>query len=328
MKQVELWDVTIGGILDDLASKYPDDAAVIYNDISYRRTWKEFNEECDLVARGLMDMGVGKGDHVAIWAQNIPEWLLTFYATVKLGAVLITVNTSYKVFELEYLLRQSDTKVLVMSEGTRGSSYPEIINELCPDLPNQEPGNLKLPILPCLKSVIYAGKDTPSGMVNFNEVIKRGENIPSELYRALTQSLTSDEVINMQNTSGTTGFPKGVMLTHKNIVNNGRFIGDNMKFTNNDRLCICVPLFHCFGMVLAMMACITHATTMVPVEYFQAQKVLKTLQDQKCTAVHGVPTMFIAMLEHPEFKDYNLNLRTGIMAGSPCPIKTMRQVID
>ncbi len=330
MKQVELWDKTIGGVLDELARDNPDGLAVSYNDLPYRRTWKEFNEECDRIARGLMDLGVGKGDHVAIWATNLPEWLLTFYATVKLGGVLVTVNTAYKVFELEYLLRQSDTKVLVMAENYRQTRYPDIVNELCPDLKNQNADRLQLPMLPCLRNIVYIGEQeaTPAGMLNFKQLYERAENTPNEVFRALTESLTSDEVINMQYTSGTTGFPKGVMLTHKSILNNGRFIGDNMKFTKDDRLCITVPLFHCFGMVLAMMACISHGTAMIPVDYFQAEKVMRTLQDQKCTAVHGVPTMFIAMLEHPNFKKYHFYLRTGIMAGSPCPIKTMQQVVD
>ncbi len=328
MKQVELWHKTIGGRLDELARDFPDREAVVYNDIDYRRTWKEFNDECNTVARGLMDLGVGKGDHVAIWATNIPEWLLTFYASVKIGAVLVTVNTAYRVFELEYLLRQSDTKVLVMGEGFRTTKYADIVNELCPTLAGQNPEKLMLPLLPCLKNVICTTEDTPSGMLNFKDLYKRAENVPFEVLKALEDDVEPDEIANMQYTSGTTGFPKGVMLTHKSILNNGRFIGDNMKFTENDRLCITVPLFHCFGMVLAMMACITHATTMVPVDFFQAEKVMRTLDDQKCTAIHGVPTMYIAMLEHPNFSKYKFYLRTGIMAGSPCPIKTMEDVIE
>ncbi|HPF56924.1 MAG TPA: AMP-binding protein, partial [Clostridiales bacterium] len=301
----------------------------VYNDVPYRRTWKEFNDECDVIARGLLELGVGKGDHVAVWATNVPEWLLTFYATIKIGAVLVTVNTAYKVFELEYLLRQSDSKVLVMIDGWKSNSYVDIVNELCPMLANQNPERLKLPMLPCLKNILYVGEKTPAGMLNFNVLYERAKETPPEMLSALAEQLNADEVINMQYTSGTTGFPKGVMLTHKNILNNGRFIGDNMKFTENDRLCITVPLFHCFGMVLAMMACISHASTMVPVDMFNAEKVMRTLDNQKCTAVHGVPTMFIAMLEHPDFSKYNFShLRTGIMAGSPCPIKTMQDVID
>ena len=329
--KTELWDRTIGSILDELAEKAPDKAAVIYNDRPYKRTWKEFNDECDRIARGLMALGVGKGDHVAIWATNIPEWLLTFYATVKLGAVLVTVNTAYRVFELQYLLAQSDTKVLVMGKGYRDTLYADIVNELCPDLKSQNPEHLMLPMLPCLRSIVTVDeeKGVQAGMLGFSELYKRADSVPFEVYRALTESLSSDEVINMQYTSGTTGFPKGVMLTHKNILNNGRFIGDNMKLSEKDRLCITVPLFHCFGMVLAMMACISHGTSMVPVEYFQTVKTMSAISEQKCTAVHGVPTMFIAMLGHPDFDKYDFShLRTGIMAGSPCPIKTMQEVID
>ncbi|HBL41258.1 MAG TPA: AMP-binding protein, partial [Ruminococcaceae bacterium] len=189
MKAVELWHKTIGAQLDELAKTYPNNDAVVYNDIDYKRTWKEFNDECNTVARGLMDLGVGKGDHVAIWATNIPEWLLTFYATVKIGAVLVTVNTAYRVFELEYLLRQSDTKVLVMGEGYRTTKYANILNELCPTLSKQNPEKLMLPMLPCLKNVICTQSDTPAGMLNFSELYRRAENTPYEVLQALSDSL-------------------------------------------------------------------------------------------------------------------------------------------
>ena len=325
-----LMNITVGKLLEQVANTYPDDRAVTYTDRDYRRTWREFDEECCRVARGLMSIGVKKGDHVAIWATNVPEWLITLFASAKIGAVLVTVNTNYKVFELEYLLRQSDSKVLVMIDGFKDADYVQIVNELCPTLAHSAVGEYHNPMLPFLTHVVYAGKkETPAGMMNFQELYALAENTPAEQFQAVYDSLDPQETINMQYTSGTTGFPKGVMLTHYNIVNNGRSIGDCMKFSHADKLCIPVPFFHCFGLVLAVMACLTHATGMVPIDYYRPTSVMQAIQDEECTAVHGVPTMFIAMLEHPDFKKYRFpKLRTGIMAGSPCPIKVMRQVVD
>jgi len=330
MNKVELWHKTIGKQIEELAANYGDRNAIKFTDRDYERTWKEFNDEVDVIARGLMSLGVKKGEKVAIWATNVPEWMLTFFASVKIGATLVTVNTAYKTFELEYLLRQSDTKVLVMIDKFKGSNYIEVINKLIPQLKDHNPEEeLDLPTLPILKKIIFAGDETPAGMMNFKELYKIAENVKYEDFRAISDSIDADDVANMQYTSGTTGFPKGVMLTHKNILNNGRFIGDCMKFTKDDRLCITVPFFHCFGMVLAMMACITHASSMVPVDIYSPVKVMSAIQNEKCTAVHGVPTMFIAMLEHPQFSEFKFeHLRTGIMAGSPCPLKTMQDVIN
>ncbi len=325
----ELMNITVGGLLEEVAAKYPERMAVKYTDRPFERTWKEFNEETTLVAKGLLKMGIQKGDHVAIWATNVPEWILLLFATAKIGAVLVTVNTNYKIFELEYLLRQSDSKCLVMTGGFKDANYVEIINELCPMLKTSQPGQLDNPMLPFLKHVVFAGESNQPGMYHWKELYAMGAQVSDEEYRKVNESLTPDEIINMQYTSGTTGFPKGVMLTHFNIVNNGKCIGDCMKFTENDKLCIPVPFFHCFGLVLAIMASLTHATSMVPIEYYQPLKVMEALQSEECTAVHGVPTMFIAMLEHPEFKKFKFpKLRTGIMAGSPCPIKVMQQVVD
>ncbi len=325
----KLWSITVGDLLSKVAEEYPNDNAITYTDRDYKRTWKEFNEEVEKVAKNFLRIGVRKGDHVAIWATNTPEWLLTLFAATKIGAILVTVNTNYKVFELEYLLRQSDTKVLVMNQGFKDSNYIQIINELCPKLKDSEPNNYSDDSLPFLKSVIVSGDETPAGMMNFKELTQDvGEEYDS-MFDEVSKSLNPHDVINMQYTSGTTGFPKGVMLTHYNIVNNGRCIGDNMKFTHEDRLCIVVPFFHCFGLVLAIMACLTHATSMVPVDYFSPVKVLDAITKEKCTAFHGVPTMFIALLEQPTFKNYDFShMRTGIMAGSPCPVKVMTQVVE
>jgi len=326
----ELMKDTVGGLLEKVARQYPDDEAVKYTDRDYRRTWREFDEECDKIARGFLALGIKKGDHVAIWATNTPAWILTLYASAKIGAILVTVNTSYKVFEAEYLLRQSDSKLLVMIDGFKDSNYVEIINELCPMLKDSQPGENRSQRLPFLKTVVYAGNsDCPKGMVAWDKLFTYADTVSFESYRALSESLHCDEVVNMQYTSGTTGFPKGVMLTHSNILNNGKTIGDGMKFTHDDKLCITVPFFHCFGLVLALMASLTHATPIVPIEAYRPIPVMQALQDEECTAVHGVPTMFIAMLEHPEFKSFTFpRLRTGIMAGSPCPIKIMERVVE
>lgn len=319
---------TLGGVLDDLSKNNPNGWAVRYTDRNYFRTWKELNDEADLIARGMMSLGVKKGDHVAIWATNTPEWILTLFAAAKIGAVLVTVNTNFKIFELEYLLRQSDTKLLVMIGGFKNNDYVATVNELLPELKTTS-GEIESDHLPFLKRVVFAGKETPEGMLNFEDLKILGGDFPVEIYEENKKTLNTHDVVNMQYTSGTTGFPKGVMLTHYNILNNGKTIGDGMKFTKNDKLCITVPFFHCFGLVLAMMACITHGTTMVPVERYSPVPVMNAISVEKCTAVHGVPTMFIAMLEHAQFNNFDFSsLRTGIMAGSPCPIEVMKKVID
>lgn len=325
---MEFIENTLGGVLDDLSKHNPNGWAVRYTDRNYFRTWKELNDEADLIARGMMSLGVKKGDHVAIWATNTPEWILTLFAAAKIGAVLVTVNTNFKIFELEYLLRQSDTKLLVMIGGFKNNDYVATVNELLPELKTTS-GEIESEHLPFLKRVVFAGKETPEGMLNFEDLKILGGDFPVEIYEENKKSLNTHDVVNMQYTSGTTGFPKGVMLTHYNILNNGKTIGDGMKFTKNDKLCITVPFFHCFGLVLAMMACITHGTTMVPVERYSPVPVMNAISVEKCTAVHGVPTMFIAMLEHAQFNNFDFSsLRTGIMAGSPCPIEVMKKVID
>ena len=319
---------TVGQQLERVAAAFPHKEAIQYTDRPYRRTWQEFNDECDRIAKGFLAHGVKKGDKIAIWATNVPEWLLTLFAACKIGAVLVTVNTAYKVFELEYLLKQSDTKLLVMIDGYKGTSYVEIVRELCKGLGKRwEHLN---PMLPFLDEVVYAGAgDCPAGMTPWAQLEKDGEQIPDEALREIGESLSCHDVINMQYTSGTTGFPKGVMLSHYNILNNGKGIGDCMRFTENDKLCVVVPFFHCFGLVLATMASLTHATTMVPVDLYSPVKVMEAISRERCTAFHGVPTMYIAMLEHPDFEKYDFSsLRTGIMAGSPCPVKVMEAVVE
>lgn len=326
---MEMIEKTLGDVIRDLAKKYPDKQAIKYTTNPYERTWREFDEETDKVAKGLMAIGVKKGDKVAIWANNIPEWLLTLFGAAKCGAVLVTVNTNYKVFELEYLLTQSDTKVLVMMGGFKDANYVDIVRTLVPELKDAKDGEVNPKNIPFLKRIVFAGESTPDGMMNFNTLIKKSVEVSDEEFAKRTAELDTHDVVNMQYTSGTTGFPKGVMLTHYNILNNGKTIGDGMAFTPDDKLCIVVPLFHCFGLVLATMACITHATTLVPVERFSPVPVMNAISTEHCTAVHGVPTMFIAMLEHPNFDQFDFSsLRTGIMAGSPCPIEVMKKVVD
>ncbi len=328
---MEMIEKTLGKMLDDLAANYPDSVAIKYTTREYQKTWSELNERCNAVAKGLLSLGIKKDDKVAIWATNVPEWYEILFASAKIGAILVTVNTNYKEFELEYLLKQSDTKMLVMIDGVKNNSYVDTIDKLLPEFRNSKKGDVDNQKFPFLKKIVYCGtgNSTPRGFMNFEDIAKAGVNVTDEELNAVMDALDCHDVINMQYTSGTTGFPKGVMLTHYNIINNGKSIGDGMKFTNKDKLLITVPMFHCFGLVLGLMSCITHATTMVPVESFSPTKVMNAITVEKCTAVHGVPTMFIAMLEHPDFDKYNFSsLRTGIMAGSPCPIKVMRQVVD
>ncbi len=327
-----LMEITVGDLLDKVANEHPDQPCVIYTDRDFRKSYKEFNEIVDKAARGFLAMGIKKDDKVAIWATNYPEWLITLFATAKIGAILVTVNTNYKIFELEYLLKQSDTSTLILIDSFKDSNYLEIVKELCPELNSIQPGTLNSARFPFLKNVIYINdqnKPKPSGVYDWDDVYTLANKVSHEELKKIQASLNFHEVINMQYTSGTTGFPKGVMLTHYNIVNNGKSIGDCMLFSTADRLCIPVPFFHCFGLVLAIMACVTHGSTMLPLAYFQPLRVMETVSQEKCTALHGVPTMYIAVMEHPDFEKYDYSsLRTGIMAGSSCPIKVMQDVID
>lgn len=322
-----LWDMTIGDLLDKQAADYPEQEAVVYPHEGFRYTYAQFRDVCNETARGLLAMGVRKGDHVAIWATNVKEWLIAQFSTAKIGAVLVTVNTNYKQYELEYLLRQSDASTLILIDGGKDSNYVECVYTLNPMLAESEPGRLENPRLPRLKNIIYIGEAPKAGMYHWPDIQRLAARVDEDTLRAYQRAADPHDVINMQYTSGTTGFPKGVMLTHYNIVNNGKAIGDCMRLSENDRLCIPVPLFHCFGCVLGVMACVTHATTMVMLEYFQPLKVMQAVEREKCTGLHGVPTMFIAILNHEAFNKTDFStLRTGIMAGSPCPIEVMKRV--
>lgn len=320
---------TLGDLLDDCAKNHGDNDAVVYVDRGLRYSYRQFNEICNTAAKGFLRLGIKKGDHVAIWATNYPEWLITMFATAKIGAVLVTVNTNYKVFELEYLLRQSDSCALLLMEGLKDNNYMEILTKLCPNLGASEPGKLNSPNLPFLKNIIHLDNMDYDGVFKWSDILALGETVRDDELFAASRGLLPSDIINMQYTSGTTGFPKGVMLTHHNIINNGFYIGECMRFTPDDRLCIPVPFFHCFGCVLAVLAAVTHCATMVPVLSFKPAEVLLSVEKERCTALHGVPTMFIFLLGYKDFEKYDLStLRTGIMAGSPCPIEVMREVVD
>lgn len=322
-------DVTLHGWLEKWTAEQPDHDFMVYPDRNLRMSYYEFNQRAERMAKGLIHIGVGHGDKVGVWAKNIPDWLTLMFACSKIGAVLVTVNTNYKSSEVEYVMRNADIHTMCIMNGYRDSDYVEIINEIVPELKTCQRGNLKSYKLPELKNVVYMGAEKFRGMYNTAELLVLGAQLNNDRYMAAHSIVTADDVLNMQYTSGTTGFPKGVMLTHKNIVNNGVSIGDCMHYTPSDRLLLCVPLFHCFGCVLGVCAVITHGVSMVVVEDFDPLRVLASVQKEKCTSLYGVPTMFVAELAHPMFDMFDLSsLRTGIMAGAPCPIEYMNQVMD
>ena len=322
-------DKTFSDVLDTMVENFPDQYAFKYTTLDYTRTYAEFRKDVDRVAAALISLGVKPGYHVAIWATNVPQWFLTFWATVKIGAVLVTVNTAYKLHEAEYLLRQSDTHTLVMIDSCKDSNYKEIVEELCPELKSLTPGEpLHAKKLPFLKNVITVGFPM-DGCLEWNDFLDRADRVPvEEVYRRAAE-VKPDDVCNMQYTSGTTGFPKGVMLTHRNIVNNGKIIGDRMDLSTADRMMIQVPMFHCFGMVLSMTSMMTHGGTLCPLPYFSPKSSLACVNDEKITCFNGVPTMFIAMFAHADFAKTDFSyIRTGIMAGANCPADLMRRAAD
>ena len=326
---MQLSDKTVGQWLEYWAETTPDKEYLVYSDRDLRFTWKQLNERVDNMAKGLMSIGVTTGTHVGIWATNVPDWLTFLYASAKIGAVAVTVNTSYKQHELEYLVNDSDIHTLCITEGVFDGSYIDMTYQMLPELKTSQRGFIHNERFPKLKNVVFIGQEKYRGMYNTAELLLLGQNIPDELLIKSKLQVNCHDVVNMQYTSGTTGFPKGVMLSHYNIVNNGYFTGEGMHFTNEDKLCCCVPLFHCFGVVLATMACLTHGTTQVMVERFDPLVVLASVHKERCTALHGVPTMFIAELNHPMFNMFDVSsLRTGIMAGSLCPIELMRRVTE
>ena len=327
---------SIGDILDSQTDRFPEREVLVHVSSGARYTYRQFQAEVDRVARGLMSLGIEKGQHVGIWATNYSEWLLTQYATAKIGAVLVTVNPAYRTHELAYVLEQAQMNALVIIGRFRTSDYVAMINEVVPELRESTPGDLHSAAFPHLNQVIYVpphddpASVTPPGMWRWDEVASLADRTAVEELRSRQSRCHPDDVINIQYTSGTTGNPKGAMLTHHNLLANALHVGDCMEMTEADRLCIPVPFYHCFGCVMGSLACVVHGSTMViPSEYFDPLQTLTAIDRERCTAVHGVPTMFIAQLRHSDFAQFDLNsLRTGIMAGSPCPIEVMREVID
>ncbi len=325
-KKDELISLTFSQILDRMAYEFPDQYAFRYTTLDYTRTYREFKEDVDRFARALMSLGVKHGYKVAVWATNIPAWYIAFWAAAKIGAVLVTVNTAYKIHEAEYLLRQSDTHTLIMIDECKDSNYKEIINELCPEIKKSKPEKpLHCKALPFLRNVITVGFSMP-GCLTFEQAMDCCENVSPHELAKMAAEVEVNDVVNMQYTSGTTGFPKGVMLTHYNVVNNGKCIGDRLGLSTADRMMIQVPMFHCFGMVLSMTASMTHGTTLCPLPYFSAKSSLACINQEKITCFNGVPTMFIAMFNHPDYKKTDFShMRTGIMAGAGCPPELMRR---
>nr|MBQ5811345.1 AMP-binding protein [Clostridia bacterium] len=328
-KKDELIDLTFSEVLDRVTEEFPDQYAFKYTTLDYTRTYKEFREDVDRFARALVSLGVKPGAKVAVWATNVPAWYIAFWATTKIGAVLVTVNTAYKIHEAEYLLRQSDTHTLIMIESCLDSNYKAIINELCPEIASAKAGEpLHCKRLPFLRNVITVGFKQ-SGCLTFDEAMARYDLVSAEAVTIMAANVRPDDVCNMQYTSGTTGFPKGVMLTHYNVVNNGKCIGDRMGLSTADRMMIQVPMFHCFGMVLSMTSSMTHGATLCPLPYFSAKASLACINQEKITCFNGVPTMFIAMFNHPDYRKTDFShMRTGIMAGAGCPADLMKKAAD
>jgi len=325
---MQLVEYTLGSILEKWAFKTPDKEFMIYADRDLRFTYAEFNERVDALAKGLIYIGVKPGDKVGIWAKNVPDWLSVMFATAKIGAILVTINTNYKLAEISYLLKNADINTLFLVDGFRDSDYINMLFELVPELKEQQRGTLCAKDFPELKNVVYIGQQKHRGMYNTAELLLLGSHVDDIDLESIKENISCHDVVNMQYTSGTTGFPKGVMLSHFNVLNNGYSVGECMKYTQDEKLLVCVPLFHCFGCVLAVCAIITHGATMVITEEFDPLMVMASVQKERCTALYGVPTMFIAELNHPMFAMFDLSsLRTGIMAGALCPIETMNQVM-
>ncbi len=328
-KKDELINLTFPQVLDRMVEEFPDQYCFKYTTLDYTRTYEEFRKDVNDFAKSLMSLGVRSGSKVAVWATNVPAWYISFWACCKIGAVLVTMNTAYKIHEAEYLLRQSDTHTLVMIESAVDSNYKQIINEICPEIESSKAGKpLHCKRLPFLRNVITVGFTMP-GALTFEQAMQRCDMVSDPELEKMAANVRPDDVCNMQYTSGTTGFPKGVMLTHYNVVNNGKCIGDRMGLSTADRMMIQVPMFHCFGMVLSMTSSITHGATICPMPYFSAKSSLACINQERITCFNGVPTMFIAMFNHPDYKKTDFSyMRTGIMAGAGCPPELMKRAAD
>lgn len=320
---------TVGSLLDRIAATHPDRPALVVRSQQVRLSYRQFHAEVERVAAGLLALGLQRGDRIGIWAPNRAEWVILQFAAPKAGLILVNINPAYRVHELEFALNKVSCKALVLPRRFKSSHYLDMLNDLAPELADSRPGRLASSRLPGLRDVILLDETSAPGTHAWHELAARGDAQAIEHLRRIERELSFDDPVNIQFTSGTTGSPKGATLTHHNIINNGYFIGEAMRLTEQDRLCIPVPFYHCFGMVLGNLACVTHGACMViPGEGFDVLATLEAVQEERCTGLHGVPTMFIAELEHPEFRRFDLSsLRTGIMAGSPCPIEVMRRVV-
>ncbi len=327
---VKLWRKTISEAFKETVAKFPDRDAAVFPEQGIRRSWAELDTEADALAAGLLNLGLKTGDRVGIWSPNRYEWLLTQIATARVGLILVTINPAYRLAEVEYVLNQVECACLVTAAAFKTSNYVAMIQELAPELASAKPGALKSSVLPHLRSIVCMGDETISGMLNFGDVVQSGRKNKTNELDAISESLSPDDAINIQFTSGTTGAPKGATLTHVNILNNGRFVVDAQNFTELDRLCIPVPLYHCFGMVMGVLGCISTGAAMVfPSEGFDPIATMSALANERCTSIYGVPTMFVACLQHPDIKSLNLDaLRTGVMAGAPCPIEVMKRCVS
>lgn len=322
-------DVTVGDLLALLARDYPRNEALIYPDRGLRYDFSRLEALAREIAKGLLSLGIETGERVALWAPNVPEWIVLQFALAKIGAVLVTVNTSLRGGEIEYLLKQSESGTLITVAGFKDIDYVETIYEIVPELQRSEEGLLRSARLPFLRNVIFIGDKEPEGMIRYDSLLARSEAVSDEQLDDRLQAQELDDVINMQYTSGTTGFPKGVMLTHRNIVNNGFWLGEGIALTPHDKLCLPVPLFHCFGCVIGVLGAYTHAAAIVPLEWFDPLRALRHVESERCTAIYGVPTMFLSELEQLDLQPFDLStLRTGIMAGSLCPEPLMRKAME
>lgn len=322
--------LTIGQVLQRTASRYPEQEAMVFPQLAQRWTWQQFSADVEGVARGLVALGIQRGEHVAVWATNVPQWVLLQFATARIGAVLVTVNPAYRPFELQYVLRQSDAVALFLVDRFKTSDYFAMLQEVCPEVSQAREGRLNCPAFPQLRTVVAMQGQPPQGVLTWEALVGAGREVSPEQVAALEAQLAPQQPINIQYTSGTTGFPKAAMLSHRNLLLNAYYVGGCQRLTAEDRICIPVPFYHCFGCVLGTLACAVHGATMlVPAEYFQAAATLDAVEREWATALYGVPTMFISLLQDPSLPRRKItHLRTGIMAGAPCPIEVMRQVID
>lgn len=325
----QLISQTIGTFLEERADQFPENEALVYADRNLRWNYRDFNKHADEVAKALMAISLEKGDHFAVWTTNVPQWPGLQFGSGKMGAALVTINTNYRAMELEYILKQSDSRALILIDQVKDYSFIDTLYQVCPELKTAEPGKLQSETLPQLHTVVVIGEKDYPGTYNYEQFLALGATVNDEALAERKASLTPDDVINLQYTSGTTGFPKGVMLTHNNLLNNALNIAECMKLTSSDKLCIPVPFFHCFGCVIGTLTIVSAGGTMVPVQDYNPEVVLRTVEKERCTALHGVPTMFISELNLPNVREFDLSsLRTGVMAGATCPIEVMKDVID